>query len=258
MRTMIRVAVSAATLAAMLILPSRVPTVSTAQSPFQAPQTIAVSGTAEVKVAPDEVTIVLGVQTSDKDLLIAKSQNDERVKAILKAATDLGVEPQHIQTDYINIEPRYTDSYLESGFVGYFVRKTVVVTLKNPSKFEALLTNVLVAGANYVQGIEFRTTELRKHRDQARSLAIKAAREKAEALSGELGLKVGRAMTIHEDSGGSWFPYGSLWGGGYRGGAQNVIQNSGTSSAPADGSAIALGQISVFATVGVTFQLEPK
>jgi hypothetical protein len=245
-------------LLALFVLPNRVPTVSTAQSPLQSQQTIAVSGRAEVKVAPDEVTVVLGVQTSDEDLLTAKRLNDDRVKAILKAVTDLGVKPQHIQTDFISIEPRYSDTYTESGFVGYFVRKTVVVTLKDVSKFEGLLTNVLIAGDNYVHGIEFRTTELRKYRDQARALAIKAAREKAEALGGELSLKVGRAVTIYEDAGGSWVPYGSWWGGGYRGAAQNVIQNSGSTSAPAEDSAIALGQMSVLASVGVTFHLEPQ
>ena len=42
--------------------------------------TIDVQGSAEVKVVPDEVFILFGAETSDPDLKVAKSQNDERVK----------------------------------------------------------------------------------------------------------------------------------------------------------------------------------
>ena len=43
-------------------------------------------------------------------------------------------------------------------------------------------SSAIEAGANKVQGLEFLTTELRKYRDQARSMAIKAAQEKAAAF----------------------------------------------------------------------------
>ena len=48
---------------------------------------------------------------------------------------------------------------------------TFRITLKDTSKFEDVLTESLQEGANYVHGIEFRTTELRKHRDAVRALA---------------------------------------------------------------------------------------
>ena len=50
--------------------------------------------------------------------------------------------------------------------------------LKDISKYEDVLSGVLESGANYVEGIEFRTTELRKYRDQARVMAIKAAKDR--------------------------------------------------------------------------------
>jgi len=68
----------------------------------------------------------------------------------------------------MNIAPRYKDYWRKDEFIGYFVRKNISITLKDVSKFEQLLSNVLQAGVNYVHGIDFRTTELRKHRDEAR------------------------------------------------------------------------------------------
>jgi uncharacterized protein len=223
------------------------------------PSTISVSGNAEVRVVPDEVILILGVETSDMDLLKAKSQNDERVKRLLALAAQFEIKPEHLQTDYISIEPRYQDSYTQANFLGYWVRKTVIITLKDTSKFEDLLTQALQSGANYVHGIEFRTTELRKYRDQARALAIAAAREKAVALSKELGHEVGQPLSIREDSFGWWSSYGSWWGSRYGGGqAQNVVQNSGSGAAPSDDSTIALGQITVSASVSVSFALMPE
>src|SRR5258708_5572458 len=169
-------------------------------SKAQAATTISVTGDAQVNVVPDEVIITLGIETSDKVLKTAKSENDQRVGQVIATIKDLGVPAEKIQTDYINIEPRYGDSYRQQDFVGYFVRKNLVVTLTDLTKFEDLLTGVLDAGANYLEGVQFRTTELRKYRDQARTLAIQAAKEKADALAGDIVYKVGKALSINEDS----------------------------------------------------------
>jgi len=221
------------------------------------PGIITVTGEAEVRVVPDEVILTLGVETWDEYLKSAKSQNDERVKAVLRIAQAYGVEARHIQTDHISIEPRYEDNYEKKDLIGYFVRKTIVITLKDISKFDDLLTSVIDADVNYVHGIQFRTTELRKYRDEARALAIKAAQEKANALAGELGQSVGRPRTINEEQAGWWSWYNSWWGAGWGNNmSQNVIQEAGGSSSTTDDGTIAPGQITVNARVSVSFEFE--
>jgi uncharacterized protein YggE len=219
-------------------------------------RTVAVTGEAEVRVVPDEVILTLGVETWDKVLEIAKRQNDDIVDSVLAVATDYGIEPQHVQTDYVNIEPRYRSGYYEqSDFIGYFVHKNIVITLRELDRFEGLLSDVLTAGANYVHGIEFRTTELREYKDQARALAIQAAQEKAAALGGELGQSVGDPLTIQEEQSGWWSGYNAWWGSSWGGGmSQNVIQEFGGAAALAD-SSVAPGQIKVNARVSVAFEL---
>ena len=220
------------------------------------PGVITVTGDAEVRVVPDEVILTLGIETWDKDLAVARRQNDEIVVRVLGLVSDYGVEPQHAQTDYVSVEPRYRfGTYDEEDFIGYFVQKTIVVTLRDLSKFEGLLVEALDLGVNHVLGIQFRTTELRKHRDEARALAIQAAQEKAIAMAGELGQKVGSPKTIYEQQSGwrSW--YNAWWGSRYGGGmAQNVIQEIGTGDMSAE-SSLAPGQITVNAKVTVTFDL---
>jgi uncharacterized protein YggE len=218
---------------------------------------ITVTGDAEVRVVPDEVVLTLGVETLDPELDAAKRQNDDIVKAAIDLAKQHGVKPEQIKTEYLNVEPRYRDSYDKREFLGYFVRRTLVLTVQDLSRFEGLLAAELKAGVNYVHGVDFRTTELRKHKDAARALAIKAAKEKAAALATELGLRLGEPRTIREEQSGSWSWYGSWWGAGWSAGmAQNVSQNAagGTAGASMEG-ATAPGQITVRAQVSVSFDL---
>jgi uncharacterized protein YggE len=90
-----------------------------------------------------------------------------------------------------------------------------VLEIRDTSIFEDILSDILEAGANYVRDVIFRTTELKKYREQARSHAITAAREKAVKLAKELGQKVGKPYIIQEDGVqaapimGSFRPYGS-------------------------------------------------
>jgi uncharacterized protein YggE len=231
-----------------------------AQGSTPNPRTISVSGEAQVNVVPDQVIITLGVETVDRVLATSKAKNDERMTAILDVIKRFEIPQEKVQTDYIGIEPRYTSTYAQSDFIGYFVRKNVVITLTDLTKFEGLLSALLESGANYVMGVNFRTSDLRKYRDQARELAITAAKEKAEALAGALGQKIGKPLTISEEPVGYWSYYSSWWGGYGSGGgmSQNVMQNaapSGGNGAPDASTTIAPGQIAVTARVNVIFEL---
>jgi uncharacterized protein YggE len=225
---------------------------STAQ---QEARTIAVTGEAEVRVVPDEVILTVGVETHDLDIEVAKRRNDVRIEQVISSVRAHGVKPKQIQTDHVSIEPRYHDGYEKRDFIGFFVRKNVVVTLRDLSKFEDVLTDLLDSGVNYVHGIQFRTTDLRMHRDRARDLAIVAAKEKAVALAGALGQTVAEPLVIREEHSGWYDGYGAWWGARWGSSmTQNVIQNAPGDAFTGDGS-IAPGQISIRARVSVSFEL---
>jgi uncharacterized protein YggE len=226
------------------------------QSVKKEPRLITVTGDAEVRVPPDEVIITLGVETWDKSLPKAKKENDNRIKRVLELAKKYKIEPKHFQTDHISIDPQYEPYYDYGNIRGYTVRKTIVITLRDTEKFDDVISDALNSGANHVHGVQFRTTELRKYKDEARSLAINAAREKAEDLAKGLKQKIGKPHAIQEEQSGWWHWYNSWWGARYGYGmTQNVVQNVGGSSIQSDGT-IALGQINVNARVRVVFELK--
>jgi uncharacterized protein YggE len=116
-----------------------------------------------------------------------------------------------------------------------------------------LIDAALKNGANRIYGFEYRTSELRKHRDEARQMAIKAARDKAQDLSGALGCRIGKPRTINEFAGGYWSYRGAnTMANSY---AQVASQAPGAGGEGDDSDVMPLGQVAVRANVSVVFDL---
>lgn len=210
---------------------------------------ITVTGQAEIMVVPDEVAYSLRAVTMEKDLATAQAKNDQVVKALLALARQYQIPPTQVQTGHISVSQRFSDEEATKKppvFLGYTVSKSVGIILKDVSKAEDLLADIFKSGVSSIDGVYFRTSQLRKYKDQARAMAIKAAQEKAVALTKEIGQSIGKAYTITEDE--PSYAY-----------AQNNNSNfSGAVAGASSGeeSTLALGQISVTARVTVSFELK--
>ena len=234
--------------------------------------TISISGTAEIRVVPDEVVFTFSIESREKELDASVKDNDEKIKAVNQFLLNSKVEPKHIRTDMISIRPIFEqatragwkgqqmapqlnasinlpDSPLESPDklktkikpIGYTARRQFSVTISDLKNFELIYRGLLKQGVNDVGGIQFRTTELRKHKDAARLKAINAAREKAKALANELGATLAAVQTISESN---HSPY------------SNFTRNSISSvESLGGGSSIAAGEMEIKATVQVVFKL---
>ena len=218
---------------------------------------LTVTGDAEIKVAPDRVVISVGVESRGPQLTAAKSRNDTAIAAILAVTVKEQVAAADVQTDFIEISPVYQSrdsaESRENYLVDYYrVNKTVAITLRDVTRFERLLTAILNAGANRVYGVDFQTSDLRKYRDQARDMAVKAAMEKAQAMAAAAGLRVDKPESISAYNQGGGPSYG-------RGRANmNMVQNVSSAGGDSElGGTIAPGRISVNASVTLTFRLLP-
>jgi hypothetical protein len=217
------------------------------------PPHVTVSGQAELRVAPDEAVLDLQVERLDKDVDAARRQADDSVTQILALARRYDVPAQNVKTDFITVGMKYNTDLVDDDdedskkvkreFVGYEVSKSVKVRLTDLSRFEGFFAEVLKAGVSRVRGVTFYTSQLRKYRDQARAAAVRAAREKAVALSAEVGQTIGKAFKIEEDA-----P------------SRNSALSNSVSYVPGnyssdDSAAFAPGTISVSANVTVSFIL---
>lgn len=234
----------------LLLIIGAAPLVAVSQNATP-PPLITVSGRAEVRVQPDEVAFTLGVESVDKDMLTAKKRTDDSVREVLAIARRNDVKPADVQTSQISVQPKYNTDDLDfeqrrgvkREFVGYQVAKTTVVLLRDISRFDSLLSDVLKAGVTRLSNVEFRDSKIRQHRDQARAMAIRAAQEKAKLLAGEIGQSIGPAYSITEAGDNR---YDNM--------TQNVAGVAGRAAEESEGS-IAPGSISVTAQVTVSFRL---
>jgi uncharacterized protein len=215
------------------------------------PPLITVTGQAEVRVPPDEVLFTLAVENVDKDMLVANRKTDDSVKQILAIARRHNVKPEDVQTSQISVQPKYNTDDMEYEarrnirrvLIGYQVSKTVAIRLREISRFDVMLADILKAGITRLNNLEFRDSQIRKHRDEARRMAIRAAKEKATLLAGEIGQAIGPAYSITETTR-DYDPRPM----------QNVSSDAGR--AAESESALAPGTLSVTAQVTVRFRLQ--
>lgn len=220
-------------------------------------RSVNVSGTAVVNVIPDRALIQLGVQSNGATPQKVEAANSSTINKIVRALKAQGVEEKDIVTDSYVIQPLY-DDYDSLYIKGYRIYNIVAITLRDISKVNKVIGAALNAGANQVINVEFYLSNLRKYRDQARDLAMKAATEKADDLASAAGAETGCVMNINENSwsyfNGGWYGQNrELW-------TQNVVQNAapagGESGLLTDAGPVNLGQISVRAEISASFSLK--
>ncbi|MDM7923352.1 MAG: SIMPL domain-containing protein [Pyrinomonadaceae bacterium] len=215
--------------------------------------TVDVTGVAEIFVVPDEVTFSLKVAKTDRELEKAKRDNDQVIRKVLELAREFKLDPKDVKTDFITVKEAYerqrvagSDDEYRNVFVGYTVSKTAVVKLKDLSRFEEFFSKLIGIGVTDISGVTFASSQLRKHKDEARAMAMRAAREKATALATVIGQSVGKAVSIKEEN-----------VDGYRSPYANVSSNSFAvdGSGSDDEDTFSVGTISVKAQVQVSFLL---
>ena len=200
---------------------------------------VTVTGKGEVKIAPDEVAIRVGM------VKLANSPEDARrgVDSIFKEITNLTVRNKiassQISMDYLQLEPWPPDYETKVARRQYRAVQGMTIVLKDISMYQVFLSELFKTGMNRIESVEFRTSELRRHQDAARELAVKAAREKAEALAKSLGQSIGGAYSIEE------IPENNY-----------PMMRMANQMVDGGGSAESFGQISITANVTVKFYLK--
>jgi uncharacterized protein YggE len=207
----------------------------------ESPRTISTTGEAAMYVVPDEVVVTLGVTHSDPVLDKALSTNASACASLAAAIKGLQIDGKDVATAELMVEPQYNYAQGQPYTIGgYSVTRQYRVTIRNIGIFENLIQTALKNGANQINGLQFTSSQFRKYQDQARDDAIRAAKEKAEALAAAMGCKVGKPRTITENVQNGWE---------YQEPSLNRARSAG------DESAQVTGQIAVRASISVTFDL---
>jgi len=162
---------------------------------------VEVSGVGTVYAVPDEIMVVLGVKSWNKDIRTCYKENQSIVEQVLTVARKHKISADRIQTSEISVEPTYpsSNSYDRNCKPdGYRVEKRITLVSKDLTSVPLLLTDAIENGANLVGQVDLRIENPRKSKDEARSLALRSAQEKASAMASQMNCKIGPALIIKE------------------------------------------------------------
>lgn len=97
---------------------------------------------------------------------------------MIAAVRGLGIAAEDVATDYYVVYPVPAD-YDSLAIKGYRLDNVVAITLRDADLTGRLLAAALQAGANEVVDVQFYASRLRRYRDEARAMALRASRSAA-------------------------------------------------------------------------------
>ena len=164
--------------------------------------TLNLSASGETRLAPDQATITLGVQTQGATAADAMRQNRERMNATVDAIRKQGVAAPDIRTSGLSLNAQYAyDNGQPPRLTGYQAVNEVSVTVRDLAKLGGVADAVVEAGANQVSGIAFGLSDPAAAEDQARRAAVKALAAKAALYAEATGYRVVRLVNLSEGGG---------------------------------------------------------
>ena len=215
---------------------------SFAQEHKQVPM-INVSGEGKVKVAPDQALISISIETKGTKAEEVKRENDKKMDGILKFIKKSNIAAEDFQTQRISLNPNYD---YEKKKYNYIATQSVQILLKDLSKYDTLMEGLVNEGINRIDNVEFKSSKMVQLQSDARKLAIKDAKAKAEDFVSVLGQKVGKAIVISDNSQ-SYIPQPRMY-------AMKSMSMDKAESAPRE--TLAIGEIEIIANVSVSFVLD--
>jgi len=168
---------------------------------------ILVSGEGSVDLAPDMAVLSLTVTRQAETARAALDANSSAMQDVQAAMTNAGIELRDLQTSDFSIQPNYFyPPQQPSGqreppkIVGYTVRNSLVVRVRDISAVGAILDKSVSLGVNEGGNITFTNADPSEAITRARIKAMQHAIAKASTLAGAAGVKTGQILEISEQS----------------------------------------------------------
>ncbi len=156
-----------------------------------------VSGEGKIKTAPDQALVSVSIETKGTIAATVKKENDAKMDAILKFIKKSNIAKEDYQTQCVSLNPNYD---YEKKKHNYIANQTVRILLKNITNYDVIMDGLVDTGINRIDGVEFKSSKILQLESDARKLAVKDAKTKAEDYVSGLGQKIGKAFTITDSN----------------------------------------------------------
>ncbi|NMH28829.1 SIMPL domain-containing protein [Flavobacterium silvaticum] len=201
---------------------------------------INVAGQGKVKVTPDQVTISIGIETIGANATDVKKQNDTETEKVVQYLKKANLQKGDVQTQRVSLQPNY--DYQKKKY-SYRASQTIQVILRDLNRYDEIMGGLTESGINLINNVEFQSSKIEQSKSEARKLAMQDAKNKAQDYVSVLNQKVGKAITISDNSE-VHFP------------SPVMFKMAANAEAADSRETLALGDIEVTANVQVSFSLE--
>lgn len=222
------------------------------QQDIVAARTLAVTGYAEAKLPPDQAQLNLNVYTEHKQLAAGKLEQDKKMNQMMQILADNGIAKEKIRTQYAAINPIY--DYIQNSkprFRAYELTNRVEITIDDLSSTGPIVDKLVEAGFDRVENVQFQLKDQIKRREELLSAAVANAKGKAARMATELGVKLGKPVSVTES--GAFNPPPVMMAKGMARAAMMADGAVAESSMP---SYTPSGLVEINQTVNATFEVE--
>lgn len=183
---------------------------------------ITVLGMGEVTAIPDIAQFSFTVNEEGKTTKEAQDKATTKINAAIAYLKNAKIQERDIKTVGYNINPKYeyqkdqTISCIGMGcpgkqvISGYEVSQTIQIKVRDTNQAGTILSGIGGLGVNNVSGLDLTIDDETALSEEARQKAIDDAREKAEVLARDLGVRIVRITSFQENSSGGSMYYAKL------------------------------------------------
>lgn len=159
-----------------------------------------VTETGKVTVVPDIAKISVGIEEQGQSLKSAQDSLNRKSKSLTDSLKKLGVDEKDIKTTNYNVYPEYDYDATPYKINGYRVSTSYEVKITDFEKVNDALVIATQSGANVIGNISFEVNDKTKTKltQEAREMAVKLAKEKAEGLAKAAGITLGKIINVTE------------------------------------------------------------
>lgn len=219
-----------------------------------AERTVAVSGSATIKVPNDTATAGFSVSKERRTRGAALQAASAKLRAVIATVQGIpGVGPGDVKTGRISVRKS-----THGKRTIYRAAEGIGVTLHQPDRAGDLVSAAIAAGATGLSGPTYFVGDSEAAFAKALAAAFEKAKAKAASLAAAAGATLGQAITIDEGDGGEFVPVAagkteSSSGCGSSGPVANRATGSACGGSPPP---VKPGTSTVTATVHVVFALQ--
>ena len=187
--------VLAAAAALIIVLP-----LSAAEIPEFIP-TISVSGNSEVSMAPDTARFTVTASFLEDTTAEAREKTTEMIADAVSILTEkYGVQEEDLSTEYISAYPEYQYVDNERILIGQRATQEVDITLRNIDNIGDIYTDLMALDGITLSDVSLDKADKSEEYREARMNAVKDAYEKASSYAEAAGVKVGKILSISDNS----------------------------------------------------------